>query len=62
MNAITVCYLFSYLNPIHEQRTREIVKEVSQELGREVPIFISSEVRPVMREQSRMNSVRSALS
>jgi acetone carboxylase beta subunit len=57
VNAIAVCYLFSYLNPIHEQRTREIVKEVSQELGREVPIFISSEVRPVMREQSRMNSV-----
>ncbi|MBV9193900.1 MAG: hydantoinase/oxoprolinase family protein [Solirubrobacterales bacterium] len=55
--ALAVCMLFSYLNPAHELRAREIALEVMDELGRHVPAFVSSEVRPVMREQSRVNSV-----
>ena len=55
--ALAVCFLFSYLNAAHEVRVREIAEEVMGELERSVPIFLSSEIRPVMREQSRLNSV-----
>ena len=57
VEAISICFLFSYLNPTHERRTREIVHEVLVECGLDIPIFLSSEVRPVIRECSRLNSV-----
>src|SRR6266516_1546755 len=57
VDAVAICFLFSYLNPVHERRAKEIVESVSKEVGREVPVFLSSEIRPVMREQSRLNSL-----
>jgi acetone carboxylase beta subunit len=57
IDAIAICFLFSYINPHHEHRAREIVQQVSQASGQAMPVFLSSEIRPVMREQSRLNSV-----
>ncbi len=57
VDAVGICFLFSYLNPIHERRAREIVESVRREVGREIPVYLSSEIRPVMREQSRLNSL-----
>src|SRR5256886_10048369 len=47
--AIAVCYLFSFVNPAHEQRTREICGEVAPEIS----VSLSSEVDPTFREYER---------
>jgi acetone carboxylase, beta subunit len=57
VDAVGICFLFAYLNPIHERRAREIVESVCKEVDREIPVYLSSEIRPVMREQSRLNSL-----
>src|SRR5262249_30489532 len=40
VRAIAVCYLFSFVNPAHERRTREICREVEPEIS----VSLSSEV------------------
>lgn len=57
VKAICVCCLFSYVNDAHEKRIGRIVEQVLTEHAREVPIYYSCEIRPVVREQSRLNSV-----
>lgn len=52
VSSIAVCYLFSYLNPDHERRTKEIIAE-------EAPgcrVSLSSEVLPVLREYRRLST------
>lgn len=53
VEAICICFLMSYVNDEHERRAGEIVAEVA---GAELPVFLSSQVRPVTREVSRANS------
>src|SRR5688500_15172115 len=48
--AIAVCYLFSFVTPAHERRTREIVAELAPELS----VSLSSEVDPTFREYERL--------
>ncbi len=57
VEAICVSYTFSYVNPSHENRTGEIVKEVISEMGVDIPVYLGSQVQPVMREYSRLNCV-----
>jgi acetone carboxylase, beta subunit len=58
VDAVCICMLFSHLNRSHEERAAEIVAEVAAEAGvPELPVFTSAYIRPVMREQSRLNSV-----
>lgn len=52
VEAIAVCTLFSFINPIHEQRIKEIIKEEYPE----VYITLSSEIVPEFREFSRMST------
>ncbi len=49
INAIAVCFLHSFANPAHEQRTRDLI------LGEhpEAPVSISSDVLPLVREYER---------
>ena len=50
IEALAVCYLWSFLNPVNEARTREL-------LSREFPdlfLSVSSELYPVVREYERM--------
>jgi N-methylhydantoinase A/oxoprolinase/acetone carboxylase beta subunit len=49
VTAIAVCYLHSYRNAAHEQRTREIIGELDSSL----PVSLSSEVNPQFREYER---------
>ncbi|OXS27030.1 MAG: methylhydantoinase [Acetobacterium sp. MES1] len=49
VKAIAVCYLFSFLNPEHEKRTAEIIRE---ELP-QVFVSLSAEVSPRIREYER---------
>ncbi len=50
IEALAVCYLWSFLNPVHETRTREIVSEAFPDLF----LSVSSELYPVIREYERM--------
>ena len=52
VEALAVCYLHSYLNPAHEKRTREIVREVFPE----AVVSLSSEVAPEFREYFRAST------
>ena len=49
VEALAVVYLFSFRNPAHEIRTREIAAEVAPG----IPVSLSSEVDPVFREYER---------
>ena len=49
VTAIAICFLFSFLNPAHERRARDVVSEHFPDLD----ISISSEVDPAFREYER---------
>jgi N-methylhydantoinase A len=49
VQAIAVCYLFSFVNPAHERRTRELAREVAPAIS----VSLSSEVDPTFREYER---------
>ncbi len=50
VQAIAVCYLFSFVNPIHEKRTAQIINESH----RGVRVSLSSAINPRFREYERM--------
>src|SRR5687767_13763046 len=50
VQAIAVCYLFSFVDSAHERRTREICREVAPEIS----VSLSSEVDPTFREYERL--------
>lgn len=56
VDAIAVSFLFSWLNACHEERAREIINSVAKELGKNIHVYISSEVCPVIRELSHLNT------
>src|SRR3954452_5398427 len=49
VQAIAVCYVFSFLHPAHEQRTRELIE--ADHPG--IAVSLSSEVDPTFREYER---------
>jgi N-methylhydantoinase A len=53
VEAVAVCFLFSFLNPQHEQRVAEIVREEFPEAF----LSVSSEVLPQYREYERFSTV-----
>lgn len=57
VDAICVMTIFSHVNPVHEKRIAEICREEIDKAGAEIAVYTSHEVRPVIREQSRLNSV-----
>ena len=50
VQAVAVCYLFSFINPVHELRTRELIVENFPDLT----VSLSSEIDPVFREYERV--------
>lgn len=58
VKGIVICFLFSYRNPAHEARAKEIVEEVKAQRGvnGQVPVFVSSELYPSRREFPRLNT------
>ncbi len=57
VKGIGVLFLCSYVNQAHEKRAAEILREVMKETGREVPVYLSCELAPIVREISRLNCV-----
>jgi N-methylhydantoinase A len=52
VQAVAVCYLFSFRNPLHEERTAEILAEEESAWR----ISLSSRVLPVIREYPRLST------
>ena len=52
VQAVAVCYLFSFRNPVHEERTAEILAEEEPAWR----ISLSSHVLPVIREYPRLST------
>ncbi|HEX6209743.1 MAG TPA: hydantoinase/oxoprolinase family protein [Methylomirabilota bacterium] len=50
VQAVAVCYLFSFVNPAHERRTREIIAALAPEMS----VSLSSDVDPTFREYERL--------
>ncbi len=57
VEAIAILFLFSYINSEHERAAAQIARAAMKQARREVPIFISSDVSPTIRELARLNSV-----
>ena len=57
VDSICIMTIFSHVNPAHEKRIAEIVRDEIDKAGAEIKVYTSHEVRPVIREQSRLNSV-----
>jgi N-methylhydantoinase A/acetone carboxylase beta subunit len=58
VEGIVISLIFSYRNPAHEQRVREIVEEekAKRSLNGDVPIFVSSDLYPSRRDFPRLNT------
>jgi N-methylhydantoinase A len=52
VEAIAVCLLFSFINPDHERRTAQIIREEAPDCR----ISLSSEILPVVREYPRLST------
>lgn len=52
VEAIAVCFLFSFLNPMHERRAGEIIAEAAPRCR----VSLSSAVLPVIREYPRLST------
>ncbi|MDX8498554.1 hydantoinase/oxoprolinase family protein [Mesorhizobium sp. VK4C] len=57
VEAICIMTVFSHVNPAHEKRIAEICRKEIAAAGADILVYTSHEVRPVIREQSRLNSV-----
>lgn len=57
VDAICIMTIFSHVNPTHEKRIAEICREEIAAAGADILVYTSHEVRPVIREQSRLNSL-----
>ena len=57
VDSICIMTIFSHVNPVHEKRIAAIVEEEIAAAKAEIRVYTSHEVRPVIREQSRLNSV-----
>lgn len=53
VESIAVCFLFSFMNPVHERQARDVINQVWPE----VPVSISSEILPEIREYERSSTV-----
>ncbi len=57
VRVICVCLVYSYLNDNHEQTIKEIAEEVMADRGESVPVWLSSEQKPIRGEVPRMNTL-----
>jgi acetone carboxylase, beta subunit len=57
VEAICILTIFSHVNSVHEKRIAEIAQQEIEKAGASILVYASHAVRPVVREQSRLNSV-----
>lgn len=56
IDGLAICFLHAYTNPHNEERMAAICREEMRAVGKELPIYLSSQVRPVIRENQRINA------
>jgi N-methylhydantoinase A/oxoprolinase/acetone carboxylase beta subunit len=56
IESLAIVFLQSFTNGAHEQRAAEIARRIVREAGRSIPVVLSSEVAPMVREVSRANA------
>lgn len=57
VDAIAVCLLFSYMNPMHEQRVAEIARDEIEAGQSAATLHLSHDLIPITREQGRLNTL-----
>lgn len=57
VEGICINLLFSYKNPLHELRVKEIAQEVMVEKGKHVPLYLSAELYPKRLDLPRLNTL-----
>jgi len=58
LTSVTVCLIFSFVNPDHERRVRELIHEVAPALR----VSLSSDVLPRIREWPRISTILASAS
>jgi len=56
IEGIAVCFLWSFRNASHEKLAATIANKVIRQKNLDIPVYLSSEINPVIREYSRLNS------
>lgn len=57
VKGIVVNLLYSFANSDHEQRVKAVANEVMAEAGADIPLYLSSDLYPVMQDFARLNTV-----
>jgi len=57
VDAIAVSLWNSFLNPSHELKVGQIAEEVMARRGVKVPVYLSHQLCPIMREVGRLNTI-----
>jgi len=57
VESIIILFLYSYMNPSHELKAKEIAEEIVKGRGSDIRVFTSYEVSPTMKELSRFNTL-----
>lgn len=57
IEALCICCIYSHVNPEHELKIGKIAEKILEKHNIDIPIYYSHQVRPVIREQSRLNSL-----
>ena len=57
IEGLVVNLLFSYANGAHEQKVKQIAEATMRSRNKTVPIYLSSELYPVMQDFARLNTV-----
>ena len=52
-----ICFLYSYLNPVHEQTAGDIAREVIASRRADVQVLLSFDIIPVIKENQRTKSL-----
>jgi len=56
IQGIAICFLHAFANPANEERMAAICREELAKAGKDLPIYLSSHIRPVIRENQRVNA------
>lgn len=56
VESLAIVFLNSFNNPVHERTAGEIAGRIMKEAGRKVPLVLSCDVSPIVREVSRANA------
>jgi N-methylhydantoinase A/acetone carboxylase beta subunit len=57
IEGLVVNLLFSYVSAAHEQAVKAVAEKVMAAKGKRVPIYLSSDLYPVMQDFARLNTV-----